>query len=60
MKVLVNDDEVYNKKHSEDTDRITVPIQGIGTVYVKVYVGTTLYAQTQMNMNDANPVWTAE
>ena len=60
VKVLVNDDEVYNKKHSEDTDRITVPIQGIGTVYVKVYVGTTLYAQTQMNMNDANPVWTAE
>ena len=60
VKVLVDDDEVYNRKHSEDTDKITVGIQGIGTVYVKVYVGTTLYAQTQMNMNDANPVWTAE
>ena len=60
VRVLVNEDEVYNKKHPENTDRITVPMQGIGTVYVKVYVGTTLYAQTQMNMNDANPVWTAE
>lgn len=60
VRVLVNEDEVYNRKHPENTDRITMTIQGYGTVDVKVYIGTTLAKRTQINLNEKNPVWTAE
>lgn len=60
VRVLVNEDEVYNRKHPENTDRITMTIQGYGTADVKVYIGTTLAKRTQINLNEKNPVWTAE
>ena len=60
VKVLVNDEEQYNQTHPENTEKITVTIKGKGTVDVKVKIGTTTYDQTQLNLNDSNPVWTAQ
>ena len=59
IRVTVNEDEVYNKEVSEKVENEIVTVQGIGTVLVKVYVGTTLACQTQMNLNSENPSWTA-
>lgn len=60
VKVLVNDEEQYNQTHPENTEKITVTIKGKGTVDIKVKIGTTTYDQTQLNLNDSNPVWTAQ
>ena len=60
VKVLVNDEEQYNQTHPENTEKITVTIKGKGTVDVKVKIGITTYDQTQLNLNDSNPVWTAQ
>ncbi len=54
------EDTVYRQKIGKDTENINVTVEGIGTVTVKVYVSGILERQTQMNLNDANTVWTAE
>ena len=58
--VKVNEDSVYEEKHRKDTTDISVNVEGIGTIEVKVYVDGILKKQTRMNLNTDNAVWTAE
>ena len=64
VRVTVDDITVYNNSEVlEDTEKITQTIEGIGTVNVKVFIqekGSTevLKAQTNMNLNAGNAVWT--
>jgi len=51
------EDTVYDKEHQNDTSKITVPIKGIGTITVKVYLDGTLGDRTQtLDLNSSNPV----
>ena len=53
VKVTSNgaEDTVYKKKHLENTENITVDIEGIGTITVKVFVDGVRKTQEQMNLN---------
>lgn len=43
--VRVNDDIVYRQNHSEATEKISVPVRGIGNVNIKVYIDELLVNQ---------------
>jgi len=58
--VKVNEDSVYEEKHRKDTTDISVNVEGIGTIEVKVYIDGILKRQTRMDLNSNNAVWTAE
>jgi len=58
--VKVNDDVVYNEVNKKDTENINVDISGKGTVTVKVYIDGVLKKQGDLNLNNSNPVFTAE
>jgi len=67
IKVVVDDkDTIYNETKSSDTEKVTLSVEGIGTVNVKVYIRAekaeeyVLKAQTNMNLNTGNATWTAE
>ena len=50
------EDVVYKKEHSEDLEKLTVSVQGIGTITVKTYISGVLKSTNQLNLNDATPV----
>ena len=58
VKVTSNgtEDTIYKKKHPENTESITVDVQGIGTVTVKVFVDGVRKTQDQLDLNSSNPV----
>ena len=58
VKVTSNgtEDTIYKKKHPENTESITVDVQGIGTVTVKVFVDGVRKTQDQLDLNGSNPV----
>ncbi len=47
VRVMVESDKVYEKSHKENETNITVPISGIGTVTVKVYIDDVLGNRTK-------------
>lgn len=58
VKVTSNgiEDTVYKKTHKEDTEKITVPVEGVGTITVKVFIDGVRATQEQLNLNSSNPV----
>ena len=55
------EDTVYNATHTNDTSKITVPVSGIGTITVKVYINDVLGNRTKtLDMNSSNPVLSFE
>ena len=58
VKVTSNgiEDTVYKKSHKEDTEKITVPVEGVGTITVKVFVDGVRKTQEQLDLNSSNPV----
>ena len=51
------EDTVYDGKHSNDTTKITVPVSGIGTITVKVFINGSLGTRTKtLDLNSSNPV----
>lgn len=46
-----SEDTVYKKEHKEDTEKITVPVEGIGTITVKIFVDGVRKTQEQMDLN---------
>ena len=57
VKVVVDDDVVYRKNHKEDETNISVPISGIGTVTVKVYIDDVLgNRQETINLNNQTEI----
>ena len=56
--VKVDDDTVYKQSHKADTENVSVNIQGVGNVAVKVYIGGVLEATQYLNLNQENPVLT--
>ena len=51
------EDTVYKEKHNEDLENVNIPIQGVGTVTIKVYIDGVMKKQTQLNLNESNPVF---
>ena len=45
------EDTVYKKKHKENTEKITVPVEGIGTVKIKVFVDDVRKTTDQMDLS---------
>ena len=60
VKVTVGADTIYNEKKKENTENISLNVEGIGTVNVKVYINGILKTQTNMNLNLDEQVWNAE
>lgn len=58
VKVTSNgtEDTVYKKQHAENTENITVDVQGVGTVTVKVFVDGVRKTQDQLDLNSGNTV----
>ncbi len=56
VKIVVENDTIYNEKHAKDTTKITRQIQGKGTVTVKVYVDDVLQKTQTLDLNSANPI----
>ena len=56
-----SEDIAYSGTHSNDTSNISVPVSGIGTITVKVYINDQLGNRTKtLDMNGSNPVLTFE
>ena len=60
VKVTVGPDTVYSEKQSKDATKITVPVEGIGNVEIKVYIDDVLKGRTTMDFNTSNPTYTFE
>ena len=58
VKVTSNgiEDTVYKKSHKKDTEKITVPVEGVGTITVKVFLDGVRNTQKQLDLNSSNPV----
>jgi len=56
--VKVDDDTVYKQSHKADTETVSVSVQGIGNVTVKVYIGGVLEKTEILNLNQDDPVLT--
>ena len=58
VKVTSNgtEDTVYKKKHLENAENITVDIEGVGTVTVKVFIDGVRKTQEQVDLNSSNPI----
>lgn len=54
--VKVNDEIQYKKNHSEDTEKITTQIEGVGTVTVKIIVDDVTVKQGTLDLGGNNPV----
>ena len=52
----VNDDIVYEKSHSEDTEKVVVPIEGIGNVTIKAYIDDVLKSTKTLDLNINNTI----
>ena len=52
LKVLVNEEQVEEKKVSEASTNETIKVQGIGTITIKVYINGNLKRTEQLNLND--------
>ncbi len=51
-----SEDTVYKKSHKEDTEKITVQIEGVGTVTVKIFVDGVREKQEQMDLSSGSAV----
>ncbi|MDE5831341.1 MAG: PASTA domain-containing protein [Clostridia bacterium] len=51
VKLVANDDTVYNETHREDESNIRVRFSGVGTVTLKLYVDEILKGQKQVNLS---------
>jgi len=60
VRVTVGQDTIFNEKRPQNTENISLNVEGIGTVNVKVYINEILKTQTNMNLNVESPVWNAE
>ena len=60
VKVTVGADTIYSENKPENTENISLIVEGIGTVNVKVYIDGILKTQTNMNLNVQSPIWNAE
>ena len=57
VKVTVDGDTVYKEKHKENETNISVPITGVGTVRVKVYINDILGNRDQtVNLNNQQEI----
>ena len=58
VKVTSNgiEDTVYKKSHKKDTEKITVPVEGVGTITVKVFLDGVRNTQKQLDLNSSNTV----
>lgn len=56
VKLVANDDIVYNESHKEDESNIKVRFSGVGTVTLKLYVDEILKGQKQVNLNKEQTV----
>ncbi len=57
VRVMVENDNVYEKSHKENDTNITVPISGIGTVTIKVYIDDVLGNRTKtINLSEQTEV----
>ncbi len=53
VKVTSNgiEDTIYKKSHKENTEKITVPVEGVGTVTIKVFVDGLRKTTDQMDLS---------
>ncbi len=57
VKVVVDGETVYKKSHKENETNISVPISGIGTVTIKVFVDDILGNRTKtVNLNEQSEI----
>ena len=56
LKVVVNNDTVYKQTQREDAGNVSVGVEGIGTVTIKVYIDDVLKNSSQLDLNEVNPV----
>ena len=55
VKVTVGNDTVYKEKQNPDLTDIKVPVSGVGTITVKVYVDDVRKGEKSLDLNSSNP-----
>ena len=55
LKVMVGNDTVYKEKQNPDLTNIGVPVSGVGTITIKVYVNDILKSTKSLDLNSTNP-----
>lgn len=56
VKVNVGNDTVYKEKHTKDTTKISIPVSGVGTITIKVYVDDILKTTKTMDLNKTTTI----
>ena len=56
VEVKVGEDTVYKQNHKKDTENISVTVEGVGTVTIRVYIEGVLRKTESMNLNRDNQV----
>ena len=51
-----SEDTVYSETHRKDTTRVTVPVEGKGTITVKVFIDGVRKVQKTLDLNGSNTV----
>ena len=50
------EDTIYKKSHTKDTEKITVPVEGIGTVTIKIFIDGVRETQKQLDLSSGTAV----
>lgn len=51
-----SEDTVYSETHRKDTTRVTVPVEGKGTITVKIFIDGVRKVQKTLDLNGSNTV----
>ncbi len=51
-----SEDIVYSQTHRKDTENISIPVSGKGTITIKVFINGVRKAQETLNLNSSKPV----
>lgn len=53
--VKVNDDTIYKEEHDKNEEKVSVKVEGIGNVTIKVYIDGVLKTTKTLDLNTENP-----
>lgn len=60
LRVAIEEKTIYDDMVSRDTQSMSLNIEGMGVVSIKIYMNGNLNKQTQLDLNKENPTWIAE
>lgn len=60
LRVAIEEKTIYEDMVSKDTQSMSLNIEGMGVVSIKIYMNGNLNKQTKLDLNKENPTWIAE